>query len=130
MGAPLVPLVVVGLIFLTFCAPRRRSEVAERIASADARPVPAREVFGPLTADCLSRRPVPLPVSPASLDDAYVAEGTNVLFAEAIALCRRDAELRENAALMDEYAASYPMQQRPRVVARAEPEINPMVENS
>jgi hypothetical protein len=111
------------LVCLVCWRPWRGSQIAERVASALGPPpsaVRAGDVFGPLAAVRLPQRPVALPVPPESLDDAYVAEGTNVLFAEAIAMCRHDAEIQANAALMDEYAARYPMKIRPGLVEQGE----------
>jgi hypothetical protein len=58
-------------------------------------------------------------VLPERLDEAEVAQDANRLIAAAVGMCRRDAELRENTALMDRYATQYPMRQRPRLVEQA-----------
>jgi hypothetical protein len=64
-------------------------------------------------------------VPPGPLDEAEVAQDANRLIAAAVGLCRRNAELRANTALMDEYATQYPMRQRPRLVEQAaDPENN------
>lgn len=70
------------------------------------RSAPAGSVRMPL-------RPAPPPVAPECLDESVVAADAALLIAAAIALCRRDAELRANVALMNDYAARYPMKQRP-----------------
>ena len=68
----------------------------------------------------LPERPGHAPVAPEFLDEAEVAEDANLLIAAALSMCRRDAQVRENAALMDEYAGRFPMQERPRLVDRAD----------
>lgn len=90
-----------------------------------ASPLPARPASG--GGVVMPPRPAPLPVAPECLDESQVAQDATLLIAAAVALCRRDAEVRANAALMDEYAQKFPMKQRPRLVDRkADTEINPL----
>lgn len=61
------------------------------------------------------------------VDESLLREQAVLVIAEASAVCRRDAEARANAALMDAYAQTYPIKQRPPV-GRAD--INPLGESS
>lgn len=87
-------------------------------------PLSARSAFG--RGVVLPPRPARLPVAPECLDESQVAADANLLIAAAVAMCRRDAEVRANARLMDEYAQNYPMKIRPRLVEQADIDPNPL----
>jgi hypothetical protein len=102
---------------------RAERESAERFAER----APEIEAARSRSAARLPNRPHALRASvlPGRLDEVEVAADANRLIAAAVAMCRRDAELQANTALMDQYATQHPMKQRPRLVERqADPEIN------
>ena len=119
------------------CRFRRRAVVAEREsaerfeASRDDTEAAMSRSAGRVAAwPRLPKRPVEL-VAPECLGEAEVAKDANLLIAAATRACRAAAELRENAALMAQYTAQYPIKQRPSLVERqAVSDNNPQVETS